>query len=116
MFLGCRERVHCEHELKQQPANNFSLVRSHVDQVPKVTGCQAKFLVVITFIEMPKRPCRPPFLDGKHNSGPLKRLVKQFPKTCLAEKIELDFSYYILYFHVNKHRQTVCTAKMLKNH
>ena len=40
---------------------NFLLAGGHVDQIPKISGCQAKLPAVIMFVEMHQQPCQPPW-------------------------------------------------------
>ena len=46
---------------------NFSLAGGHVDQIPKISGCQVKFPAVIIFAETHQQPCHPPWLGYKVN-------------------------------------------------
>ena len=46
---------------------NFLLVGGHVDQIPKISGCQAKLPAVIMFVEMHQQPCHPPWSSYKVN-------------------------------------------------
>ena len=78
--------------------NNFSLFGGHVDQIPKSTHGQVKFLAVITFMEMVKQQCRRPCLGNENFPilDRLKRPVNQFPKTFVAKKLTRKAAIVIL--------------------
>ena len=46
---------------------NFLLTGGHVDQITKISGCQAKHPAVITFVEMHQQPCYLPWSSYKVN-------------------------------------------------